>query len=167
MHGISRVASKRVQVGVGRGVCSIVSSYPKRKRNARLGGSRAPRIKICHIPDIIGIRSRWRDATDLKAEFRLPTAGRGGREAPSANKFHRIVLKMRQAQTFLATFENDHWHHENVGRYFSSGAAHDFGRGLYGPIAHQRAKGGATRELTLAVRAGVRSEPWGTTNAFH
>ena len=26
----------------------------------------------------------------------------------TANKFHRIVLKMRQAQTFLATFRNDH-----------------------------------------------------------
>jgi hypothetical protein len=92
---------------------------------------------ICHIPDIIGISSQWRDATDLKAEFRFQPASRSSREAASANKFHWIVLKMRQAQTFLATFENDHWPHENVGRYFGSGAAHDFGRCLYGPVAHQ------------------------------
>ena len=108
-----------------------------------------------------------RDATDLKAEFAFLLVSGGRRKATAANKFHRIVLKMRQMLTFLATFETDHWFHENVGRYLSSGAAHDFGRRLYGPVVHERATGGSTRELTLAVGAGVRSEPWGTTNAFH
>jgi hypothetical protein len=44
----------------------------------------------------------------LKAEFPLYPAGWGRRELTAANKFHWIVLKMRQAQTFLATIENNH-----------------------------------------------------------
>jgi hypothetical protein len=89
--------------------------------------------------------------------------GRDKREAIAANKFHRIVLKMREALTFLATFKNDHPIHEDVGRYFDFGAAHDFGRCLYRPDADKRAAGGPARELTLAVGAGVRTKPWGTT----
>jgi hypothetical protein len=33
---------------------------------------------------------------------------RAWRAAAGAHKFHRIVLKMRQVKTFLATFEFDH-----------------------------------------------------------
>jgi len=43
---------------------------------------------------------RRRDATRNS----LPV---GQREPIAANKFHRIVLKMREAQTFLATFKKD------------------------------------------------------------
>jgi hypothetical protein len=70
---------------------------------------------------------------------------------------------MREAQTFLATFKRDHPIHEDVGRYFDFGAAHDFGRSLYRPDADERAAGGPARELMLAVGAGVRTKRWGTT----
>jgi hypothetical protein len=89
--------------------------------------------------------------------------GQYKREPTAANKFHRIVLKMRQAQTFLATFKNDHLIYEDVGRYFDFGAAHDFGRSLYRPDADERAAGGPARELMLAVGAGVRTKSWGTS----
>jgi hypothetical protein len=84
----------------------------------------------------------------------------------SANKFHWIVPKMRQVQTFLATFKIDPRCHENVGRNFNFGAAYDFRRCLYGPVADERATGRSAQELTLAVGAGVRSEPLGGDNAF-
>jgi hypothetical protein len=45
--------------------------------------------------------------------------------------FPSMVPKMRQAQTFLATIENDHGAHENTGRYFDSGAAYDHRGGLH------------------------------------
>jgi hypothetical protein len=109
---------------------------------------------------------RWRDATESTAEIRRAPLGRDNGELIAANKFHRIVLKMREALPFLATFKNDHAIHEDVGRYFDFGAAHDFRRCLYRPDADKRAASGPARELTLAVGAGVRTKPWGTTNAF-
>ena len=112
---------------------------------------------ICHIPDIIGIRLRRRDATEPKAEIAFWPVGRDKREPIAANKFHWIVLKMREALTFLATFKNNNLIHEDVGRYFDLGAAHDFGCSLYRPDADKRAAGGPARELTLAVGAGVRN----------
>ena len=128
-------------------------------------GSTSPE-SICHSPDIIGIRLQRRDVTEPKAEIPFWPA-RGDNYAPiAANKFHWIVLKMREALTFLATFKNDHPMHEHVGRYFDFGAAHDFGRCLYRPEDDKRAAGGPARELTLAVGAGVQTKPWGTTNAF-
>ena len=57
-------------------------------------------------------------ATDV-AEF----AGR-------AIMFRWIVPKMHEAQTFLATIENDHRNHENAGCYLHSRAAHDNRGGL-------------------------------------
>jgi hypothetical protein len=153
-----------VQVGVGRSVCSIVSSNPQEERNA-FSEARQASESLCHIPDTFGIRSQQHHAPELKAEFAFRPASRGGPVAIAANKFHRIVLKMRQAQTFLATFENDDCCHENVGRYLSFGTAHAFGCCLYGPVADKRATGGSAHELTLAEGAGVRSEPWGI-NAF-
>ena len=141
--------------------------YPRiPRRNATLSRWLARASEsICHILDTFGIRLRQRHAPELKAEIAFRPAGRGGPAAIAANKFHWIVLKMRQAQTFLATFENDDYRHENVGRYLSFGTAHAFGRCLYGPVADGRATGGSTYQLTLAAGAGVRSEPWGT-NAF-
>ncbi|MGQ0686424.1 hypothetical protein [Bradyrhizobium sp.] len=41
---------------------------------------------------------------EISAAFRWP----GVRVAQQSNKFRWIVLKMRQALTFSATFENDH-----------------------------------------------------------
>jgi hypothetical protein len=103
------------------------------------------------------------DVTEPTAEIPRRSLGQYKREPTAANKFHWIVLKMREAQTFLATFKNDHPIHEDFGRYFDFGAAHDFGRSLYRPDADERAPGGPARELMLAVGAGVRAEPWGTT----
>ena len=81
----------------------------------------------------------------------------------SANKFHWIVPKMRQVQTFLATFKIDHRRHENVGRYFNSGAAYDFRRCLYGPVADERATGRSAQELTFAVGLASEANLWGAT----
>ena len=100
---------------------------------------------------------RRRDATEPKAEIAFWPVGRDKREPIAANKFHWIVLKMRDALTFLATFKNNNLIHEHVGRYFDLGAAHDFGCSLYRPDADKRAAGGPARELTLAVGAGVRN----------
>jgi hypothetical protein len=49
-----------------------------------------------------------------------------------------FVQKMSQALTFLATIENDHRGHESSGRYFDSGAAHDFRSGLHRPDSDER-----------------------------
>jgi hypothetical protein len=94
---------------------------------------------------------RRRDATEPKAEIPFRPLRRDRREPIAANKFHWIVLKMREALTFLATFKNDNPIHEHVGRYFDFGAARDFGRSLYRPKANKRAAGGPTRELTLGL----------------
>ena len=141
------------------------ASYPRiPRRNATLfGGLVSPRIRACHIPDIIGIRPQQCHPPELKAEIAQRPAWQHGRVSVAANKFHRIVLKMRHAQTFLATFKNNHTRHENVGRHIAPRTAHDFGRCLYGSVADKRATDGSTSELTLAVGAGVRSEPWGTS----
>jgi hypothetical protein len=64
--------------------------------------------------------------------------------------FLRFGQKMRQALTFLATIENDHHGHENTGRYFDSGAAHDFRSGLYRSTLDQQSADGATGELKTA-----------------
>jgi hypothetical protein len=105
-----------------------------------------------HIPDIIRNRAIRRDE-QRKIDEIAPTAGRSGRRGPaSANKFHGMVAKMRQALTFLATFENDLWNHENAGRDLDSGAAHHVGGRLYRPTADRRSAWGAARELT---------RPWG------
>jgi hypothetical protein len=61
--------------------------------------------------------------------------------------FLLIVQKMRQALTFLATIENDDRGHENTGRHFDSGAAHDFRGGLHRPASDKRSAGGARGEL--------------------
>jgi hypothetical protein len=61
--------------------------------------------------------------------------------------FLLFVNKTRQAQTFFATIEHDHWWHENVGDYFDSGAAHDFRGGLYRPASDKRSPDDAKREL--------------------
>jgi hypothetical protein len=127
------------------------------ERNA-FSEARPASESLCHIPDTFGIRSRQHHAPELKAEFAFRPASRGGPVAIAANKFHWIVLKMRQAQTFLATFENDDQCHENVGRHLSFGTAHAFGRCLYGPVADERATGGSAHELTLAVGWGPASE---------
>jgi hypothetical protein len=121
---------------------------------------------ICHSPDIIGIRSRRRDVTEPTAEIPRRPAGRDKCEAIAANKFHWFVLKMREALPFLATFKNDHPIHEDVGRYFDFGAAHDFGRCLYRPDTDKRAAGGPASELTLAVGAGVRTKTLGDDQCF-
>jgi hypothetical protein len=52
--------------------------------------------------------------------------------------FLLFVNKTRQAQTFFAIIEHDHWGYENVGNYFDSGAAHDFRGGLYRPASDKR-----------------------------
>jgi hypothetical protein len=127
----------------------------------RLSERPRPSESICHIPDTIGIPSRRGDATESKAEIPRRLAERCGYRRWVANKFHWMVLKMRQALTFLATFETDHPTHENVGRYFDPGAAHHIGRRLYRPVADKRATGGPTRALTLALGAGVGLEPLG------
>lgn len=133
--------------------------YPESLRRNATRSRKAVRASESrrHNPDIIGIRSQQHHAPELKAEIALRHAGRGGCMARPANKFHWIVLKMRQAQAFLATFESDHRGHENVGRYLVLGAAHDLGRRLYGPVADKRATGGSADELTLAVGAGVEA----------
>src|SRR5581483_9826589 len=50
--------------------------------------------------------------------------------ARRAIMFRWIVPKMHETQTFLATIKNDHWNHENAGRYLHSRAAHDYRGGL-------------------------------------
>ena len=65
--------------------------------------------------------------------------------------FPRFGQKMRQALTFLATIEKDHFRHENAGRHFDSGAAHNFRGGLHRPDSDQRSadctKGGLNEAL--------------------
>jgi hypothetical protein len=53
MHGISIVVSKRVQVGVGRGICSIVSS-DSREETQRYPLGPTGQLPLCPIPDTIG-----------------------------------------------------------------------------------------------------------------
>jgi hypothetical protein len=61
--------------------------------------------------------------------------------------FLLFVQKMRQALTFLATIENDDPGHENTGRHFDSGAAHDFRGGLHRPASDKRSADRARGEL--------------------
>ena len=73
-----------------------------------------------------------------------------------AYKFPCNVLKMRQALTFLATFQNDHRSHANADRYIDLGAAHHLGRSLHRSGADLGStRSGSAGELTLAVGAGV------------
>src|SRR5258706_10594507 len=68
--------------------------------------------------------------------------------------FPLLVQKMRQTLTFLATIENNHNGHENLGHYFDSGAAHDFRGSLYGPAFDKRSAGHPKGELRPAFKAG-------------
>jgi hypothetical protein len=52
--------------------------------------------------------------------------------------FLLFVKKMRQDPAFLATIQYNCNGHENVGHYFTPGAAHDFRGGLYGPASDKR-----------------------------
>jgi hypothetical protein len=67
--------------------------------------------------------------------------------------FLLFANKTRQAQTFFATIEPNHWGYENVGNYFDSGAAHDFRGGLYGPASDKRSSDHAKGELRPAFEA--------------
>ena len=62
---------------------------------------------------------------------------------------------MRQALTFLATFENDHRRHENAGRHLDPGAAYHLGRSLHRSGADIRSARGAAEELTQGRGGGV------------
>jgi hypothetical protein len=67
--------------------------------------------------------------------------------------FLLFVNKTRQAQTFSATIEINHWRYENVGNYLDSGTAHDFRGGLYGPASDKRSSDHAKGELKPAFEA--------------
>ena len=71
---------------------------------------------------------------------------------------------MRQAMTFLATFETNHRGHENTGRHIDPGAAHHLGGRLYRSAADLGSANGAAGELTPAVGAGVGDK--GANDAF-
>ena len=76
--------------------------------------------------------------------------------ARHANKFPCNVLKMRQALTFLATFQNDHCSHANADCHIDPGAAHHLGGGLHRSSADLgSAHAGSAGELTPAVGADV------------
>ena len=71
------------------------------------------------------------------------------REAAHAvMKFPGTVLKLDQAQTFLATIGIDDCGHEDFGSYFDSGAAHNYWSGLYRPAFDQRPSDRSTGELS-------------------
>jgi len=71
--------------------------------------------------------------------------------------FRRIILKMRETLSFLATIKNDHWNHENTRRYlYPCAADHHRGR-LYRPAFDQRAGDRTADEL-----AGFWNRFWGT-----
>jgi hypothetical protein len=61
--------------------------------------------------------------------------------------FRRIVLKMRETLTFSATIKNEHWNHENAGRYLALGAADHHRRGLFRSAFDQRAGDRAADKL--------------------
>jgi len=63
---------------------------------------------------------------------------------------------MRQALTFLATFQIDHHGHANAGRHFDSRTAYNLRSCLHGSAADERAaRDDAAGELTPVVGAGV------------
>ena len=88
-----------------------------------------------HIPDKIASRPRRRDASNLIGEISLAALRERRGATYRANKFPGIVVKMSQAQTFLATFEIDHRNHANAGRHLDSRAAYDLRGCLYGSAA--------------------------------
>jgi hypothetical protein len=83
---------------------------------------------------------------------------------PAATMFLLFVKKTRQALTFFATIELNHWGHEDVGDYFDSGAAHDFRGGLYRSASDKRSPGHPKRELRSAFEAGLCF--WGRQTRF-
>jgi hypothetical protein len=62
--------------------------------------------------------------------------------------FRRIVPKMHQTLTHLATIRRDHWNHEDAGCYFNSCAADNYRSGLHRPAFDQRAGDRAADELS-------------------
>ncbi|MBA7625184.1 hypothetical protein ES703_32609 [subsurface metagenome] len=103
----------------------------------------------------------WRDAPIFIDEISPALLRTSTRATERSNKFPCFVLKMRQALTFLATFENDHRGHENARRHIDPGAAHDLGRGLYRPDTGLRPAHGTAGELTQGRggrRRGKRGE---------
>jgi len=87
------------------------------------------------------------------SDRRRPATWRMRSPRPAATMFLPFVNKTRQAQTFFATIEHNHWGYENVGNYLDSGAAHDFRGGLYRPTADKRSSDHAKGELRPAFGA--------------
>ena len=70
------------------------------------------------------------------------------RNSRKVKMFPGNVPKMDQAQTFLATIENDHSEYEDFGCYFDSGAAHDHRSRLYRPTFDRRPGDRSTDKLS-------------------
>src|SRR5258706_3270014 len=87
-------------------------------------------------------------------DARIGSAPKAPAPLPAATMFPLFVQKMRQTLTFLATIENNHNGHENLGHYFDSGAAHDFRGSLYGPAFDKRSADHPKGELRPAFEAG-------------
>ena len=86
------------------------------------------------------------------SDRRRPATWRMRSPRPAATMFLPFVNKTRQAQTFFATIEHNHWGYENVSNYLDLGAAHDFRGGLYRPAADKRSSDHAKGELRPALR---------------